>query len=416
MKIIQVCKSFPPLTSGVANHVYNLSYELSLRGHQVTVLTTDIKNSSFFKINRADKPYEKITDNFEVYRFKAYPPGIPYASAYGIIPALIKKLLKLNPDVINTHSHGLIHTDITSVLSKIKKVPLVLTIHSSGDTAARPYTTPLLKFYNYTIGKFSLKAANRIIVTSPQMVEYFSRFMDEEKFCIIPYGIKLERLLNMPLSHLFKKDYDLDRNVVLFIGRLAPVKGIQYLLKAAPQVLREVPDTSFVIVGSACGDYNFQKELEKLSHKLGVNDKVIFTGYISDDELLNAYSAANVFVLPTLREGLPIVTLEAMAAGKPVVASNVGGLPSIVKDGVTGFLAEPKNVGQLADSIIKLLLNEKMTREMGDNARDRVKDFSWEKIAKETEKAYKEAIQLVNRRKTVRFAMGEKSECAEQSS
>ena len=398
MKIIQVCKTFPPSIGGLQNHVYNLSHELSLRGHQVTVLTSDIKNIGFLKIDRADRPYEKITDNFEVYRFKAYPPEIPYASAYGIIPPLIRKLIKSNPDVINTHSHALIHTDITSVLSRIKKIPVVLTIHTSGDIAARSYTTPLLKLYNNTVGKFSLKAANMIIATSPQMAEYYSRFANQEKICIIPNGIKFERFLNMPSAHLFKKDYDLDSRVVLFIGRLAPVKGIQYLLKATPQVLREAPDTSFVIVGGAYGDYNFQKELEKLSHKLGVNDKVIFTGFISDDELLKAYSAANVFVLPTMREGLSIVTLEAMASGIPVVASNVGGLPFIVKDGVTGFLAEPENEGQLADSIIKLLLNEKLARKMGDNGKKIVRNYDWRVIAEKTEEVYKEAIELVNRK------------------
>ena len=392
MRIIQVCEKFPPSIGGLENHVYNLSYELSLRGHQVTVLTSDIKNISFFKIGRSDKTYEKITDNFEVYRFRAYPPNIPYAGIYATIPSLIKKLINSDPDVINTHSHALIHSDITSILSKIKKVSLVLTIHTSGDTAARSYMTPLLKLYNNTVGKFSLKAANRIVATSLQMAEYFSRFVDKEKICVIPNGIKLERFLNIPPPHLFKKDYDLGRNVVLFIGRLAPVKGIQYLLKAAPQVLREVPNTFFVIVGSVSHDYNFQKELEKLCRKLGVDDKVIYTGFISDDELLKAYSAANVFVLPTLREGLSIATLEAMASGKPVVASNVGGLPSIVKDGVTGFLVEPKNEGQLADSIIKLLLNEKLAREMGDNGKKMVEDYSWERIAEETEKVYRMVI------------------------
>ena len=390
MKIIQVCARFSPSIGGVENHVYNLSYELSLRGHQVVVLTSDIKNINFFKIDRADKPYEKITDNFEVYRFKAYLPGIPYASTYGIVPSLIKKLTNLDPDIINTHSHGLIHTDITSILSKIRKVPMVLTIHSSGDIAARSYMSPLLKLYNTTIGKFSLKAANRIIVTSPQMAEYFYRQIDKEKIHVIPNGIEYKKFINMPPASIFKNRYNIKGKVVLFVGRLLPLKGIQYMLKAAPQILKQVPETNFVIVG---GGSSFKRKLEKLSHNVGVDDRVVFTGFKSSNQLLEAYSSADVFVLSSIhREGLSIVTLEAMASGIPVVVSNLGGLPSIVKDGVTGLLVEPKNERQLADSIIKLLLDEKLALEMGDNGKKVAKSFDWQAIAEKTEDVYKVVI------------------------
>ena len=390
MKIVQVTSRFPPSIGGVENHVYNLSYELSLRGHEVTVLTSDIKNISFLKIDRADKPYEKITDNFEVYRFKAYPPNIPYAGIYATIPALIKKLIKLDPDIINTNSHGLIHTDITSILSKIRKIPMVLTIHSSGDIAARSYMSLLLKLYNTTHGKFSLKAANRIIVTSPQMAEYFYRWVNKEKIRVIPNGIEYKKFINMPPVSVFKSHYNVKGKVVLFVGRLLPLKGIQYMLKAAPQILKQVPETNFVIVGAGS---SFKRKLEELSHNLGVDDRVVFTGFKSGNKLLEAYSSADVFVLPSIhREGLSIVTLEAMASGIPVVVSNLGGLPSIVKDGVTGLLVEPKNEGQLADSIIKLLLDENLALEMGDNGKKVAKSFDWQAITEKTEDVYKEVI------------------------
>ena len=386
MKITQVCERFPPSIGGLQNHVYNLSYELSLRGHQVTVLTSDIKNLSFFKIDRADKPYEKITDNFEVYRFKAYPPEIPYASAYGIIPPLIKKLIKLKPDIIHIQSYMLIHSDITSILSKMKKIPTVLTVHTFGDTPPRPHLGALMKFYIHTLGKMHLKFARKIIVLTPNAADYISKLdIDKEKICIIPNGIEYDRFLNMPTPHSFKKDYRFDGKIVLFVGELSPRKGVHYLIRTMPKVLQEIPDTLLAIVGV---DRGFQTHLEGLSRELGVSNNVLFTGPVSNKRLLEAYSACDVFVLPSEREGLPTVILEAMASGKPVVATNVGGNPYVIDDEITGFIADYGDETKLADTIIYLLRDEGIREKMGKNARKKVKEFSWEKIAEAVEKVY----------------------------
>ena len=386
MRIIQVCERFPPSIGGLENHVYNLSYELSLRGHQVTVLTSDIKNIGFFKIDRADRPYEKITDNFEVYRFKAYPPGIPYASAYGIIPPLIKKLIKLKPSIIHIQSYMLIHSDITSILSKMKNIPTILTVHTFGDAPPRPHLGALMKFYIHTLGKMNLKFARKIIVLTPNAAEYILQLgIEKEKICIIPNGIENNRFLNMPSPYRFKKKYGFDGKMILFVGELSPRKGVQYLIKSMPKVLREIPDTTLVIVGI---DRGFQSHLEGLSNELGIDNKVLFTGPVSNERLLEAYSACDVFVLPSEREGLPTVILEAMASGKPVVATNVGGNPYVIENGVTGLLTNYGDETKLADAIIYLLENVGVREKMGKDARKRVKEFSWEKIAEETEKVY----------------------------
>ena len=386
MKIIHVCERFPPSIGGLENHVYNLSYELSLRGHQVTVLTSDIKNISFLKIDRADKSYEKITDNFKVYRFKAYPPRIPYASAYGIIPPLIRKLIKLEPDIIHIQSYMLIHSDITSILSRMKKIPSVRTIHTFGDVPPRPHLGLLMKFYIHTLGKMNLKFANKIIVLAPHAAEYILQLgIDKEKICIIPNGIEYTRFSNMPTSHSFKKNYGFDGKMILFVGELSSRKGVQYLLKSMPKVLREISDTTLVIVGI---DRGFQSHLKVLSHKLGIGNKVLFTGSVSNERLLEAYSACDVFALPSEREGLPTVILEAMASGKPVVATNVGGNPYVIEDEVTGFLTNYADETKLADAMIYLLENDEVREKMGKDAKKRVKEFSWEKIAEETEKVY----------------------------
>ena len=390
MRIIQVCERFPPSIGGLENHVYNLSHELSLRGHQVTVLTSDIKNISFLKIDRADNPYEKITDNFEVYRFKAYPPGVPYASAYGIIPSLIKKLMKSKPDIIHIQSYMLIHSDITSILSKMRNIPTILTVHTFGDAPPRPHLGALMQFYIHTMGKINLKFASKIIVLVPDAVEYISKLgIGKEKICVIPNGIDYNRFLTMPSPYEFKRDYKIAGKMVLFVGGLSPRKGIQHLIKAMPKILRENPYTTLVIVGV---DYGFLNHLKDLSHELGVGNKVLFTGHVTNERLLESYSACDVFVLPSEREGLPTVILEATASGKPVVATNVGGNPYVINNGITGFLVEPKNEEQLADSIIKLLLDENFARKMGNNGKKIARNYDWRVIAEKIENVYKRVI------------------------
>ncbi len=390
MKIIQVCPKFPPSISGLGNHVYNLSYELSLRGHQVTVLTSNRNNIGLFKISRAGKPYEKITDNFEVYRLKAYPPGIPYADTYGIVPSLIKKLMKLNPDIIHIQSYMRIHSDITSILGRMRSIPSILTVHSFGDIPLRPHLGPLMKFYNHTLGKMDLKFASKIIVLTSNAAEYISQFgCDKEKICIIPNGVNCDDFLNMPSPWIFKKDNKIDGKVVLFVGALISGKGVQYLIKAMPQVLQECPNIVLIITG---GDGGFQDYLIRLSKKVGIENKVLFTGPLYNKKLLEAYSACDVFVLPSKREGLPTVILEAMASEKPVVATNVGGNPEVIEDGINGFLVEYGDEMKLAEKIIYLLKHEDIREKMGKNGRKKVKDYSWKLIAEETEKVYNEVI------------------------
>lgn len=391
MKIIQVCERFPPSIGGLENHVYNLSYELSLRGHQVIVLTSDIKNVNFLKIDRADKSYEKITDNFEVYRFKAYPPGIPYASAYGIIPPLIKKLIKSKPDIIHIQSYMLIHSDITSILSKIKKIPTILTVHTFGDTPPRPHLGALMNFYIHTLGKMNLKFADKIIVLVPDAVEYISQFgIAKDKIYIIPNGINYNRFLNMPSSYEFKKDYKIDGKMVLFVGGLSTRKGVQHLIRAMPKILRKQSDVTLVIVGV---DYGFLSYLEELSHELGVDNKVLFTGPVTNERLLEAYSACDVFVLPSEREGLPTVILEAMASGKPVVATNVGGISLVVEDNVTGFLVNYRDTNKLAMTITTILKDESLAKRLGGNGRKLASHYDWGVISKKVEDLYLQVIE-----------------------
>lgn len=387
MKIIQICEQFKPSIGGVQNHVYFLSHELSKR-HLIKVFTSDLIEG----INLSSKPpsYEKISDTFEVYRFKTYPPYyISYVRAWGAMPFLIQKLVASNADLIHSHSFVAIHTNVTSILSKLKKKPFVLTIHTYGKNLSSFYANMFVNFYNSSIGRITLELADKIIVLSSEAEEYFLQLgVYKEKIQVIPNAVNYEQFANFHTTANFKQQYNIDGKVVLFVSNLQKRKGAQHLIKVIPQIIQELPNTNFVIVGE--GPY--RKYLENLSNRLQIKNKIIFTGHLSPKKLLEAYHAADVFVLPSAFEGLPTVILEAMASGVPVVASKVGGIPSVIQNGITGFLVNYGDMEQIAEAVTNILSSEKLAKLMGKNGKKISKNYAWSIIYKKIEDVYREVV------------------------
>lgn len=178
--------------------------------------------------------------------------------------------------------------------------------------------------------------------------------------------------------------------VVGNVANLYPGKGHQYLLEAARLVLNQLPDVTFVIVGKEKKKEDLE-QLQELAQRLGIQDRVIFTGFRQD--VFQVMSTFDIFVLPSLWEGFGIVLLEAMALGKPVIGTNVGGIPEVIDNGLNGFLVEPRNSQQLAERILELLRNAALRNRMGQNGIQKVQlRFSIERVVKEIEKVYMMAM------------------------
>lgn len=191
------------------------------------------------------------------------------------------------------------------------------------------------------------------------------------------------------ISHLREK-LGLKENefILLYVGILTPKKGAEFLLKSFNIAKQEVSDRSLklIFVGP---NYGYRELLEKLSYKLGLCSDVFFTGEVPDEELLLYYNLANIVVAPVLTEqtAMLLSVVEAMASGKPVIATNIAGLPEIVVDGKTSFIIEPGNINELAERIIRLSSNKKLERSMGQAARSYVvTNFSWDNVVNDVEK------------------------------
>lgn len=232
------------------------------------------------------------------------------------------------------------------------------------------------RFYSYSksvLRRFYRKLDGKIAV-SPAAEELISRYF-AGYFNIVPNGVELSRFTGAPQPIQQFVDGKLN---ILFVGRMEKRKGLAYLLRAYPHVKREMPETRLVIVG----DGRLRDGYERYVRKAGLED-VVFVGRVSDDDLPRYYQTADVCCFPaTGNESQGYVLLEAMASGKPVVASNIEGYASVVTHGVDGLLTLPKDADAIALSLVHLLADQDLRVAMGVRARASAEQYGWDRIAR----------------------------------
>lgn len=237
--------------------------------------------------------------------------------------------------------------------------------------------------------KYNRRGIDKIITVSERIRQVLIEDkIKSDKIVAVHSGVDLERFNKIKTNDYFYKEFDLDRNVpvVGIVAALAPHKDHHNFLYAAKMVKKNYPQAKFLIVGEG----TLENELKVLTQRLGLEKEVVFTGFRKDS--LEIISTFDVFVLSSCLEGMGSVLLEAMALAKPIVATRTGGIPEVVLNGVTGILVPPKNSGELADGIIQLLKDNILAKEMGIKGKERVEDFSKEKMVEKTEKIYKEIL------------------------
>ena len=368
---------------GVENVTYNLAVQMAKRGHNIYVFTSSIDSKE------SVEEYENTT----IYRYKK---SFTIGSAPISIDILYKPLkLGLDLDIIHAHAGNPPAPIAAYRYANKKKKPFVVTYHGDGQWIWGDFIKRMSVYFyqKYLLDKILARAD---VIISPS--EYFideSRVLGKyrDKIIVIPNGVNVDEF---DFGHSKKECRErlalpLDDEIILFLGTLSPHKGPDVLLRAMPKIIKEVPDAKLVFVGSG----GMREELERLSKKLGIEKNVKFVGFVEERMKPFYYKAADVFCLPSVmkHESFGIVNLEAMACGVPIVASKIGGVPDVVKDGKNGLLIPPRNSEALADAIIYLLENYDIRKKMGKNGRKKVEDYSWERIAEETGKVYLSLIE-----------------------
>lgn len=288
---------------------------------------------------------------------------------------------QFHPDLVHNHFNW-----IGLLIGRSIHVPRVETIHNTYHfltTGQRIGYTLLAVF------------ASRIIAVSDYVREFtlkYFPFISARKITVIHNGIDIARLHMSHGKEESRRSLGIAPGefVIGFIGRLEEQKGIQYLLEAVKELNNSFTHLKIIIAG----DGALRKSLEEHARASALNN-IVFLGYQRDTPKL--YSAFDVFVLPSLFEGLPVSAIEAMAAGCPVVATRVGGVAEVVEHEVTGLLVEPGNSGQLAEALQRLITQPDLCKQMGGKGRERAKqEFSVERMIERTERVYNELLKENN--------------------
>lgn len=353
---------------------YNLWRVLTGKGHKIDVFTSssDKKDS----IDRCDEIVFHKYGSFLSYRTE------------NLSFRLLYKPLIYDVDIVHLQSGISLALLAGFIYSLKKKKPFVITwhgdaIHEHGRYNGFIARTALL-FYNNFFVDAILSRADAIISLSDSYVDeskYLSKY--EDKINIVPNGICLEKF-NIQLSkeECKSKLGFADTKIVLFVGSIHLLKGVDVLLKSIPKIIKHNKNAMFIFAGN--GDI---KEYEALSKKIEVSKYVKFVGYINEKKALY-YNAADIFVLPSLTECFPLVNLEAMACGLPIVATNVGGNQDVVINGENGLLITPNNSEILSDAIISLLDDENKREMMGKIGKEIVINYTWDSIGDKVDHIY----------------------------
>jgi len=183
------------------------------------------------------------------------------------------------------------------------------------------------------------------------------------------------------------------RPTLLFVGGLERRKGLDLLIEALPAIARRVPQVRLIVVAkSGFRGTDLVRTFESQARRLGVDGMTFFRESVDQNTLLSFYSECDMVVLPSRNEGWGLSLMEAMACGRPVVATKVGGIPELVRDGIDGILVDPGDLGQLSSAVVRLLEDPALRESMARAGRDRVKAFSWDDTAGATLSAYASAL------------------------
>jgi glycosyltransferase involved in cell wall biosynthesis len=360
MNILMVSIDFPPSVGGITAHVYELTQALKNIGCNVSVAT--------LLLNNEQKREEKVDDIF-VYRFSLKFAGFSYGYQ---INRFIKKLAEKNSyDII--HIHGMRPLEFFN----IKDIPLVYTNHTSG------YLKRIKKGgYRIPILKRLFRKPKLFLAPSEELLDLPFEILGKRVFIsngVISGKFTRNEIVRKKLrDELFIKD---DEILAIITRRMVWKNGVKFLALATKYIKNDKLKLLFVGDGE---QFNEIKDILKNNFK----DKFILLGSKQHDEIIDYYSAADFSILPSLMEATSISGLEAMAASLPLVGTNIGGIPVILKDGTNGYLCESENPIDLAQKIDKLLDSD--FKIMGNKSKEMVdKYFDWNEIASKTLDEYK---------------------------
>jgi phosphatidylinositol alpha-1,6-mannosyltransferase len=379
LKVCLVTKMYPPRTGGGATYAYELANALGELGHEVDVYTQAVPG---------EDNAVSTQPNVSVTRITKARPLVVFSTLYFSVACRFRIDFE-QYDVV----HGTLMPASTVAFGRLVRgldVPLVLTSHGTSYDEARSVDPEgvadyLFKYFfhpgNVVLDAASGRYADHVIAVSDHTREQLRdlyRF-DASKVTTIPPGIDTERFRPTTEVHPAVNE---GVDSILVVSRLDPRKGIDKAVRAFAKLERE--DVELLIGGTG----RLEESLKELAAELGVRDRVRFLGFVPDEDLPSLYSSVDLFVLPSEYEGFGIVFMEAMACGTPVVGTDVGGIPTAVDDGETGYLVPKDGIPQLAERMTALLSDPEEYERMSHASREWAETHDWGEVASRVADVY----------------------------
>jgi D-inositol-3-phosphate glycosyltransferase len=366
-------------TGGMSVYIRELARELGKQGHKVDIYT---------RVHDPDDPrIETLVERVRLIHLRAGKEAkIQKMDVYFTLPEFTFNLERfwkdngLRYDIV--FSHYWLSALVGKYLRRKWQIPYIAMYHTLGavkNTLGIGEEEPALRIVSE---RETIKDCQRIIVATEKekrdLVGYYGAL--PQKVSVVPCGVNMElfRPINKAVA---RKTLALnDEKVLLFVGRIDPLKGIEQLIKALP-LLKNNDNLRLTVVGGDENSYAELEELKKLSVALGIRESVTFPGLVRQEQLPYYYSAADVCVVPSYYESFGLVALEALACGTPVVAADVGDLRNIIRPGETGYVTEDNSPEKLAAGIKSLLSGSPPDMESALSIRASVSRFDWSEIA-----------------------------------
>lgn len=360
---------------GPVKGVYARATGLAKKGHTVSVYTTDVLDGH----SRYKGPKEAQIDGIKIRYFPVISNKLAYYMNYFRAFGFYRHLKKTihNFDFVFIHDFFTYQSSKTASLCKTHKIPYSVTPHGVLEKNHIQSRKILKKLFLLT-NKHILTNADFSIALTTEEQKVLRLYLPEEKIKTIPNGINIDEYTNLKsLRGNLKTKFNLgDKKIILFIGRLQKIKGLDILAHAFQIVLKEINDTCLLIVGP---DEGYLKPLKSILKTKGISSSVKFTGLLEGKELLEALADADIYTLTSHSEGLPMSVLEAAAAGLPCVISKGCNVPEI-NIYKAGYAVD--NIPEIiAARIIKILKNDELRTNMGIQSKEMVrKQFTWETV------------------------------------
>ena len=383
MRVLFFNYEYPPLGGGAGNATFCILQEFyKIKNLKVDLITSSVdknfhlekigENIAIHKLPIGDKQkdlHHQSQKDLLVYTWKAY--------FYG------KKLIKQN-------SYDLSHSFFTVPCGFISwrffkkyNIPYIVSLRGADVPGYAERFSFIYKIITPLIKKI-WKDAAEVIANSQGLKELALRTNSKQKISVIYNGIDTEKF----------KPASVPKNNNKFIitpgaSRLTSRKGLVYLIRAVDKLSKKYQQVELKIMGDGEGE---RVRLEEIVDKLNLRGRVVFLGRIPREKTFSYYQEADVFVLPSLNEGMSNAMLEALATGLPILATDTGGSKELITEGENGYIIEMKNAQDIADKLEKLINNSELKNKMGEASRRRALEMSWEKVAKEYYQTYENNI------------------------